>query len=470
MKATPLSTTRETTLDLLIFYGSGRFEISEKSMAIVTGFIRIIPEKSTLTDLPINSQTDSTQLTNDDFYKELRLRGYQYQDDYKSIMEVSADGQSGKIKWTNNWVSFMDCFLQLTILAEESRALYLPTRIRKLNIFPKHHFTTVVEGKESIVDVKICPELGIIQAAGIEIHNVTASSVSRRISPGTLIRNSYRFVAHDPSTVLTTVDAIRVCIQVAFENGLPLKVRAVEIQNTPDEIIVNKMLDILIQTPQVAFDLYLLTEDDSVELTNITTVNGKLSEQSSFSFIIASDCMANPDSLAEIEQSLSNSGFLLCREKNATTESLYKNFNLVAELKATTEYFVLLQKVEKKLMLRSKVVHVQNKDADFKWIEEVNDFVKYGSVILVAQNDPHCGLLGLINCIRKEPKYKDVILVQVNDPTAPEFDIDNAFYSQQLNLGLAVNIYKNVSEASSQFITCCKMRISFRVNGAVIAT
>lgn len=445
MRATPLSTTKETTLDLLIFYGSGRFEISEKSVAVVTGFIRIIPEKTTLTDLPNNSQVDATPLTNSDFYKELRLRGYQYQDDFKSVMEVSADGQSGKINWTDNWVSFMDCFLQLTILAEDSRSLYLPTRIRKINIFPKIHFSTVVEGKESIVDVKICPELGIIQAAGVEIHNVTANAVSKRMTPGTLIRNCYGFVAHDYSTVLTTIDSIRVCTQIAFENGLPLKVRAMEIKSTTNEMIVDKMLDVLIQTPQIAFDLYLLTDEENLELTNITVVNGKLSEQTNFAFIVASDCLVNPDFLTEIDQSLSSSGFLLCREKGANAEQTYKNFNLIAKLKTTTEHFVLLQKIEKKLMLRSKVVHVNNGDIDFKWIDEVNDFVKYGSVILVAQNDPHCGLLGLINCIRKEPKYKDVILVQVDDPKAPMFDLDNSFYSQQLNLGLAINIYKNVS-------------------------
>lgn len=445
MRATPLSTTKETTLDLLIFYGSGRFEISEKSMPIVTGFVRTMSDKSTLTDLPNNLQGNSTLLTNDDFYKELRLRGYQYQDDFKSVMEASADGQCAKIKWNDNWVSFMDCFLQLTILAEDSRSLYLPTRVRKINIFPKLHFASVVDGKESIVDVKVNAELGIIQAAGVEIHNVTANSVSRRNTPGTLIRNSYSFVAHEPSTVLTTNDSVRVCTQLAFENGLSLKIRAMEIKSTSNEIILETMLDVLIQTPQIAFELCLFTDDENLELTNISIINGKLSEHNNYSFIIASDCLIDENLLKEISQSLSSSGFVLCREKTRSTENVPNNFNLIACLQTTTEYFVLLQRIEKKLMLRSKVVHVNSDDTQFKWIEEVNDFVKYGSVILVAQNDPFCGLLGLINCIRKEPKHKEVVMVHIDDPSAPEFDMDNPFYSRQLNLGLVVNIFKNVS-------------------------
>jgi len=74
-----------------------------------------------------------------DIYKELKLRGYQYTDTFRGLRSASITGKNGHIAWTDNWVTFIDNMLQIMILGQNSRSLFVPTRIRKAVIDPKSH-------------------------------------------------------------------------------------------------------------------------------------------------------------------------------------------------------------------------------------------------------------------------------------------------------------------------------------------
>lgn len=45
----------------------------------------------------------------------------------------------GQVGWFNNWVAFMDNMLQIQILREDTRALFVPTSLQKLFINVKKH-------------------------------------------------------------------------------------------------------------------------------------------------------------------------------------------------------------------------------------------------------------------------------------------------------------------------------------------
>jgi hypothetical protein len=62
--------------------------------------------------------------------------------DHDSFL-CSAAGQAGKIHWRNNWVAFMDNMLQLDILSEDTRGLFVPTSLEKLTINAKQHVAVV---------------------------------------------------------------------------------------------------------------------------------------------------------------------------------------------------------------------------------------------------------------------------------------------------------------------------------------
>ena len=74
---------------------------------------------------------DSESITIDanDVYKELGVHGYDYGPMFRGIEEVvyeNCDKVYGKIKWTKNWVTFVDALLQTQIIAMPFRQLFVP--------------------------------------------------------------------------------------------------------------------------------------------------------------------------------------------------------------------------------------------------------------------------------------------------------------------------------------------------------
>lgn len=47
------------------------------------------------------------------------------------------------IKWQDDWVAFMDNMLQMEILGEDTRLLYVPTFIERISIDPETHLQEV---------------------------------------------------------------------------------------------------------------------------------------------------------------------------------------------------------------------------------------------------------------------------------------------------------------------------------------
>lgn len=126
-----------------IFEGSGDFEICESGSVAVSGKV-FIPEniENEMLDLPTykTNENDLLSLTTADIYKELRLRGYDYDGLFKGITESDNRGINGQLAWNKNWIGFMDTMLQFSILGQDTKELYLPTRLQKVIINPEAHY------------------------------------------------------------------------------------------------------------------------------------------------------------------------------------------------------------------------------------------------------------------------------------------------------------------------------------------
>lgn len=135
-----------------MFLGTGKFEIIEDGNAIVTGVVRI-PEDIAKEKIPhILLQRDNNKeeiMKSKDIYKELKLRGYQYSGAFRGITSASSMGEQGHITWAQNWVTFLDCMLQLQILGLDTNSLYIPTGIQKLVIDSKLH-AQYIQNQETI--------------------------------------------------------------------------------------------------------------------------------------------------------------------------------------------------------------------------------------------------------------------------------------------------------------------------------
>lgn len=136
-----------------IFEGSGEFELCEGGSVAVSGKISVPEDVSrevlNLSTPQVPSEKDILSLNAADIYKELRLRGYDYEGIFRGITESDNRGINGQLKWENNWISFIDTMLQFSILGQDTRELYLPTRLQRAVINPKEHLQYIQSLGES---------------------------------------------------------------------------------------------------------------------------------------------------------------------------------------------------------------------------------------------------------------------------------------------------------------------------------
>lgn len=447
LRATSMNNSEDIELTIMILRGTGQFSITEGSTAVVTGIINEIEKSCPLTKLRPPAESAYPMLQSQDFYKELRLRGYQYAGAFKSVQEARGDGLYAKVKWNGNWISFLDCLFQVQILAKDSRSLILPTRIQKLRIHATDHMKMVSQSdsENPCFEVNACKTLEMLVCGGVEIFGIHTSSVSRRKSPGILVLESYKFISHFPSPILRKSDAVRACVQLALENNPISKLKVIEVDTSCHTPIIDEFQKALEALPLITADLMFLTPQD-IDLGKIHVEDGLLKSQTNCYFVIIRQGLSNLELVESSLSSLRENGYLVSRESQSVDDALNSpiphRLQLLAVFRCDEETLVLYRKITKRILEIPNFIFV--KSNDFEWLNVLHTSIKEGPVVLVAQNERTSGIMGLVNCIRKETFENSVTCVFIDDSKAPPFDIDDPFYSSQLNLGLAINVYRDV--------------------------
>lgn len=446
-------------LNIMIHYGSGHFEITENAVTVVSGIVRTVeteqqsdehePEDLNLSDIPT--------LNKNDLYKELRLRGYNYQGLFRGIEEARCDGHVAKVKWNDNWPAFMDCLLQLNILTKDSRSLYLPTRIRKIRVNAMKHTELVgrFEGEDAIFNATYDPDLKRIKCGGIEIYEMVASSVVRRKAPGLEVLNSYNFIPLVPNEKVSLKDSANIILQLILES-IPTtnSVEFVEIDDGVTEPLLAEFNNCIAETPVLKGCLTLLS-DRELSSDKFTTKQEKLTKSKTRHLVIGTNLLSEIARSSEILSAVENNGFVLSRQSNKMAfDNVPVNFRIISALSTDNETLILLRHIPVDSIVDQEdltVFEILSNDFKFEWIESVRSAIKQGPVLLLAQNDQFSGLIGFVNCLRREPNGHNVRCMLITDRSAPAFSLEHSLYRSQLQLGLSVNVYRNTVWGTYRF-------------------
>ncbi|XP_071318722.1 fatty acid synthase [Trachinotus anak] len=224
-RATILPKAGSVQLEVRLMPATNRFEVSENGNLAVSGKVSLLEDaaldsfRSQISQRAANNDSDpKMKLTAHDIYKELRLRGYDYKKTFQGILESNNAGDSGKLQWTGNWVTFLDTMLQMIVVGLSGRSLRLPTRIRSVCVDPTIHKEKICEyadGKQA-VDVHVNRCLDNIVAGGVQICGLHATVAPRRQqqqSPPTL--EEFVFVPYVETECLTAngklAEQLRLC-------------------------------------------------------------------------------------------------------------------------------------------------------------------------------------------------------------------------------------------------------------------
>ena len=293
-------------------------------------------ENVAMSDISVADNDKSIVLKEPDFYKEMRLRGYYHRGLFRAVKEIRDDGLSGKIKWNEDWTTFMDCLIQFQVLLKDTRMLILPTSVRKMIIDPKLHLQLLSRMKtvEKLIEVQACPYLNIIRGGGVELHGFEGSLVNRRRPLSDPVLEVYKFIPHSPSPVLTKIDMAKVCVQLALENEPVKKIVCAEIdvgdgKEPLSEYIFLGLGDLPLITPEIN---YLTSQN--IELDNVSVQNVEFSSLRNINLIVKSNCISDKEFLENAKLALNGKGFIISRESSSARSpvQLTNDLQLIASI------------------------------------------------------------------------------------------------------------------------------------------
>lgn len=285
--------------------------------------------------------------------------------------------------------------------------------------------------------------------------------ISRRKLIQDPVIEEYRFVAHHDRAKISLDEAIRISTQLMLEDHQIIKVKAIELVEDIDNVTLENLSSSLLiktinNTPLVQTNITLITSPNCfnpVELPENITIAAlnKLSTNDKVLIAFGFNLLTKPKNwLERLLPFITEGGYLLTREKcNITDYEKYLRkykLNIILEKHTDTEVILLLKK--KVPVKRMTVVHINNKN--FNWLEDLkllindeNQFDKDSRIIIVGEEDFECGLLGFINCLKKESGGELVRSVFVQDQKAPKFSLQDPFYMQQLQKDMTINVLRS---------------------------
>ncbi|XP_050301861.1 fatty acid synthase [Anthonomus grandis grandis] len=452
-----------------IFEGSGDFELCEGGSVVVSGKISVPEDVSkqslNLQKPAVRPEKDVLSLTLPDIYKELRLRGYDYEGIFRGITECDNRGISGKLKWENNWISFIDTMLQFSILGQNTRELYLPTRLQRAFINPKEHLNIVKNLAEGqTVEVNMYRDIGVIKSAGIELRGMKASLAPRRQqtqAPPKL--EKYQLVpfinSFNEELEKSRANALTVLAQLVLENSSgasKLKIAECLTDKPIEAALAPQITEILEKEPMIAVDSTVVStapvDASSLEAIGIKSAVKDIKNnpiETNAHLIIISDALNyNQKSLIDnAKNSVKEGGFVLLEEAKGPVDSAKLAALGLAVVSvqntATKSYILLRAPVE----VAKDAAVIQVTENNFSWVEPLKDAMAAAEntntkVYIYVQGEPLTGLVGMVNCLMREPiggtKVRSVF---IQDQNAPKFSLDA--YQNQLKLDLVQNVLKN---------------------------
>lgn len=357
---------------------------------------------------------------------------------FRAIKHCDSSATSGAIEWTGNFVAFMDNMLQMQLLHTDTRSLYVPTGIEKLVIDPQRHINHA-KGENPTIPIYVTKEASCITSGGIQVVGLAASAITRRKQASDPVLEKHVFVANE-ETCLTTEESVRVNMQIVLENlgGTKVKIYEVVDEEAPEDVLAGITFDVLNDQPLIQPDISVLTKRP-LEVSSVTVAEGYLPKEKDALVVIASNVLSRPMLLQQAFDAIKDNGFVLSREPKSFDSKNQSDVETITVHTTDKETLVLVRKRTKQST--PAVINVED-TTGFSWVQQLQKAIANNTpVIVYVQNQPTSGIMGMVNCLRREAYGKNLACVFIADE-APPFDVSSEFYRRQLRKGLAMNVFK----------------------------
>lgn len=296
----------------------------------------------------------------------------------------------------------------------------------------------------------------------MEIHNVRLSSIPRKMPIIDPLLEEHKFTPYRDNVVMSLREILTLSVHIILENTSIIKMRTIEFVGDEDDISSKKLvspllLDVLRNFSLILANVNVLLSTDKFAERDIpkgvkVIKSIDIRENDNAPFAIGRGLLTEDrkDDLLRLLKFTKDGDFILTGEKrNRPLDISFLNeFRLRIILKKSTseEAWILLRRINNKISKNIKFVNVNSNE--FGWLGQVqtilaNDVerdIVNTRVILVEEGNFESGLLGFINCLRKEPGGEIFRAVLIQDPEAPKFSLELPLYYEQLEMDLVINV------------------------------
>ncbi|KAK8761426.1 hypothetical protein V5799_027309, partial [Amblyomma americanum] len=294
-RRTALPTNGSVQFSVSIMYTSGQFEVRQASTVAASGRVRIAVEGMSTPDKELPNAAVETviyELEAEDVYLELRQRGYQYGPTFKGIIKAGIQNPFGKLRWEDNWVTFIESMLQFSILRNPLRTLTTACQLQLCHIDPQIQAQAVEKSPECGVDVIYNHQRNTLRAGGVLLRGLMTRVSKRRSKQPVQTFQEYRFVPYMDDEATRTEREADVHEYVQVCSGVTRHLLDSWCTNESHNSDIVKKLH---EAPQTIIDSYLEnpSENHGLLRTLVATSRKKTGTDSSLDLSIKSALTAN---------------------------------------------------------------------------------------------------------------------------------------------------------------------------------
>ncbi|CAK1541491.1 unnamed protein product [Leptosia nina] len=211
--------------------GTGKFEVINEEVVIITGYISLADKKETIIPRQIQQASEPLSLKSDDVYKLLYTKDFNYSGDFKTIQSANYTITEAEVLWNKNWTTFIDGVFQLNALKRKEKVCSLPEFVRKISIDVTRH-RDITNDKVTAVPAQVSEVFDKTSCGGVVIENLRYHDLSAYKTDISL--KTMQFVPHYVADSANEVSALHTYLQIISENIYKNEVSILQVVDTKE--------------------------------------------------------------------------------------------------------------------------------------------------------------------------------------------------------------------------------------------
>ncbi|KAI5632208.1 acyl transferase domain-containing protein [Phthorimaea operculella] len=405
-------------LSVLLQRGGGRFEVTYEHGIIADGYIEAIITFNEISDILKDSvDVDSMELNNDDIYRLLFEKGYQYRDDFRSIHKANMSLNMASLKWKNNWVTFLDGIIQMNVLRREHEGISQPLYAKRICIDAMYH-AVQVHAYNNNTDVHLDAVYSRVynstRCGGLLIEHLTFKDKPSLVRQAVALKE-LKFIPFIQESNNDVLETLYIYLQIISENLNKDTLNVIWISDSEETNVLEEIQ-------------YLLTSHPVLKLNIITIKKNKINKIKNDNlkpdFILLNDIYSERLILEALYHSLPPNTFII--NIGAEVETMYPTalYRKICVHGTGKERVELSKWKPPKAMVTTAAISVNN-NADLEHLRAMKaEMSNENKLMILAPYPPPYGLIDLVQEWRKETGSNNLFVVMINKNSDNIDDID----------------------------------------------